>query len=347
MKKTMFIMLMAFFILCTTAVYAKKMAVKSDIKAYIDYTPIRSYNIDGYTYVIAEELRSYGYDVVWNPGERSLRIERKSLTTPIYTKELADADSDKTGLVYKIYDTDIVTYLGGNKVNSYNIGGRTVIQIDELAVGGSFWWNNDKRRVDIKLFEEEVEKLYESTEEKTEIDTSDYPRDWYNGQVNENGQPHGIGRMEKGYNYGAGGVSYTATEIITGYFNNGKPAGNVHIYKLIMSGKTGIALVTNFIGKVDGEKIAGREFSLENGQTRENNFGETAIPYFYYRDYADRELFPDTRVYGSGVWYEEDGYRGQEGVTYTSWLSENGYQNALKTEIIQTMPAWEFIVLAK
>ena len=35
----------------------------TDIIAYINDTPIRSYNIGGYTYVIAEDLIGYGFDV--------------------------------------------------------------------------------------------------------------------------------------------------------------------------------------------------------------------------------------------------------------------------------------------
>lgn len=38
-------------------------AVRTDIAAYINNYPISSYNIDGYTAVIAEELSDYGFTV--------------------------------------------------------------------------------------------------------------------------------------------------------------------------------------------------------------------------------------------------------------------------------------------
>lgn len=38
-------------------------AVATDIGCLIDGAPIKAYNIDGYMYVTAEELRSYGFNV--------------------------------------------------------------------------------------------------------------------------------------------------------------------------------------------------------------------------------------------------------------------------------------------
>lgn len=165
--------------------FAQNLAVKSDIKAYIDYTPIRSYNIDGYTYVIAEELRNYGFDVIWNNDDRTLRIYRKELTAPIYTKELFDLDFDPVSSSYIIYPTDIKTYLNGSEVNSFNIGGQTVIQIDELSNYGIFEWHAENREVTVDIYKSELQKLYEQAENKQEIQKTEWPPMTYIGQVNE------------------------------------------------------------------------------------------------------------------------------------------------------------------
>ena len=52
------------------------MVLKSDIKAYINGEPIMTYNIDGYTGVIAEDLRNYGFDVEWRADSRTLYVTR-------------------------------------------------------------------------------------------------------------------------------------------------------------------------------------------------------------------------------------------------------------------------------
>ncbi len=59
---------------------------ETDIVTYLDNVPIIAYNIGGRTYVHAEEMRKFGYDVVWNALERTLTI-----TSPI-----------RAGYVYKI-----------------------------------------------------------------------------------------------------------------------------------------------------------------------------------------------------------------------------------------------------
>ena len=46
----------------------------TDIVAYIDGQPIESYNISGYTAIMAEQLMGYGFNVVWNQSSRALYI---------------------------------------------------------------------------------------------------------------------------------------------------------------------------------------------------------------------------------------------------------------------------------
>ena len=58
---------LAGFLVLTDTAYAQGgisgKVLKSDIRAYINGAPVMTYNIDGYTGVIAEELRNYGFDV--------------------------------------------------------------------------------------------------------------------------------------------------------------------------------------------------------------------------------------------------------------------------------------------
>ena len=299
-----------------TLAAGEKFAVKSDIKAYIDYTPIKSYNIDGYTYVIAEDLRGYGFEVIWNNDNRTLNIFRNSLQTPFYTKELRDSDSAPVYTLYRIYETDIKTFLNGEEVNAFNIGGQTIIQIDEFTRCGNFTWDADKREVVVTTYENELRNLYEQLENKSEITDSAALTGGYSyiGQVNESGLPHGIGLLTKKASAAAGGVGYYKTDEILGCFVNGEPDGKIFLDRTLEAGKIGASIKIKFIGEVDSSQKA------ERGTTqRENNFGSVAVPYYFLTDYTGAEVFPDTNVYLNGVWFEDNGYRGQTGVIFRSW----------------------------
>lgn len=47
---------------------------ETDIVTYLDSIPITAYNIGGRTYIHAEEMRRFGYDVIWNPDKWTLEI---------------------------------------------------------------------------------------------------------------------------------------------------------------------------------------------------------------------------------------------------------------------------------
>jgi hypothetical protein len=46
----------------------------TDIVTYLDGYPINAYNTDGRTYICAEDMRYYGYSVIWNEGARTLTV---------------------------------------------------------------------------------------------------------------------------------------------------------------------------------------------------------------------------------------------------------------------------------
>ena len=50
--------------------------VYTDIVAKINGCEIESYNINGYTAICAEDLRAFGYDVIWDQASRSLKITK-------------------------------------------------------------------------------------------------------------------------------------------------------------------------------------------------------------------------------------------------------------------------------
>ena len=107
--------------------------LSTDITAYIDGYAIPSYNVDGHLGVVAEDLRSYGFSVLWNAEDCTLRVTR--MERPVYTPlELEPAAAAPGFVLSPVYATNIVTYVDGRAVESFNIDGRTIIYFSALDV---------------------------------------------------------------------------------------------------------------------------------------------------------------------------------------------------------------------
>ena len=127
--------------------------VYTDIVAKINGYDIASYNIDGYTVVVAEDLRNYGFNVEWKGEERALYITvNPSQSTVTSTYVAPKVSTDMVGVkANDVLYTDIKTYMDGNLVTSYNIGGLTVISFNDLQRYGTVNYDNDARELSIAL----------------------------------------------------------------------------------------------------------------------------------------------------------------------------------------------------
>ncbi|MBQ3126574.1 MAG: hypothetical protein IJC15_05830, partial [Clostridia bacterium] len=117
----------------------------SDVVAYIDGYPIRSYNINGYTYIVAEDLLSYGFYVEWRVSEGKLIIH--TARTANYTASyVPEKNTHAVGsIAFPYLYTNVTTWIGTNQITGHNIGGNTCICMDDLYkyFGGSYVWNPD------------------------------------------------------------------------------------------------------------------------------------------------------------------------------------------------------------
>lgn len=130
-------------------------AVYTDIVAKINNHDIASFNINGYTAVIAEDLVHYGFNVRWAEAERALYITKSNSTTITSTYIAPIVSSSQVGKkAYNVLYTDIKTYVNGKAVTSYNISGRTIIYINDLADFGSVSWNEASRIISLTLKED-------------------------------------------------------------------------------------------------------------------------------------------------------------------------------------------------
>lgn len=112
----------------------------TDIAAYINHYPITSYNINDYTVVVAEDLQNYGFDVEWNGANRTLSIKRNKWYEMKPSGQVYKYSSKLGQNSYPYLETDIVTCVNGQKVDSFNIGGKTCIYLDALSSFGEVVW---------------------------------------------------------------------------------------------------------------------------------------------------------------------------------------------------------------
>ena len=129
----------------------------TDISAYINHYPITSYNINGYTVVVAEDLKNYGFSVVWNQENRSLSISRSmsNVITPYGKIYKYESMLGQNSMPY--LETDIKTYVNDQLVTSYNINGKTVINIEDLRPYGKVEWLPEIRA--IKMWIEDLPQI--------------------------------------------------------------------------------------------------------------------------------------------------------------------------------------------
>ncbi len=105
----------------------------TDIVTKVNGTAIDAFNIGGQTVISAEDLIYHGFSVTWNGELRTLQIKytgenQSSSKTVQPTKNNFPVGTD----IGDYYYTDIVTYLDGKEITSYNVGGRTYIWAEEM-----------------------------------------------------------------------------------------------------------------------------------------------------------------------------------------------------------------------
>ena len=128
-------------------------AQPTDIVATINGYQLESYNLNGYTYICVEDLRYYGFDVYYDNNTRTLAVNRNYGITQIDPQNTNPAfwnigsNNTRKNVLY----TDIVTYVADNYVASSNVGGRTIINFNELSRFGSVNYDNDKREISLTL----------------------------------------------------------------------------------------------------------------------------------------------------------------------------------------------------
>lgn len=203
--------------------------IATDITAYIDEQPISSYNINDYTYVIAEDLRDYGFAVKWSEAARELRIYRKTDYPKWFLSaeklNVKKSDVNRGAHAFDVYSTNIVTYLEDEPITAFNVDGQTLIQIDELTRYGYFSYDDERREVKINMAAFYADQLYDMSAKETLLLPCDKIEGTitYSGDVKD-GKPNGYGRVTEEYEF-TNGLASTDRYVYTAKFVDGVPDG--------------------------------------------------------------------------------------------------------------------------
>ena len=128
-------------------------AVHTDIVATINGYQIPSYNVNGYTYIVAEELRNYGFTVGYCDADREISVQLVpdiEYVPKEYEKPYVDAS--RIGQhAYSILYTDIRAYIDWEPAQSFNIDGYTIIRFDDLNRFGVVSYDDSKREISLDV----------------------------------------------------------------------------------------------------------------------------------------------------------------------------------------------------
>lgn len=128
--------------------------LSTDIRAHIDEQPIRSYNYQDRTYVMAEDLCNYGFQVDWDSTARTLNItlpaERTAKKLSHEEKNAIQEKHTPGKKLFDVYQTDIQVLFDGKPIpdennvkTSINVNGNTLILLSSLQYFGEVTWDPD------------------------------------------------------------------------------------------------------------------------------------------------------------------------------------------------------------
>ncbi len=132
--------------------------LSTDIVTYVEGVMVPSYNINGRTAIVAQDLRSLGKDVNFgvnfDEATRALTItDTDVFGTGSHTPLVYADNGEKPAVGTPVGDvlfTDITTNFEGVPVESFNIGGLTCIFADDLGkFCGTYIWDEEARTVNV------------------------------------------------------------------------------------------------------------------------------------------------------------------------------------------------------
>lgn len=155
MKKVIIITVIMVLSLLSVKAYARSGDIagvyySTDIVTTLNGVEIDAINIGGQTLISAEDMHYYGFNVLWDPASRELRITSKKYADRGIPPEVTRNNQVSGTVLGNYYETDIITYLNNKTITSYNVGGRIYIHAEETRSHGfDAIWNKDDRTLTV------------------------------------------------------------------------------------------------------------------------------------------------------------------------------------------------------
>ncbi len=122
----------------------------TDIRTYLNDAEINAVNIGGRTLIKMRDMENYSFMVSWEEESHSAYVS--SMNVPVTgSYEPTTTDYPVGTALGDYYETDIVTYLDGRQITSYNIDGRMYIPAEDMRDYGYIVdWNETDRTLSVK-----------------------------------------------------------------------------------------------------------------------------------------------------------------------------------------------------
>lgn len=120
----------------------------TDIVAFIDTNYIPCYNYNGYTFICAEDLQYYGFDVNWNADTRTLSVDYNPAKPRVENRNLPEDLGLNTGLdLHQVYASENRVIMNGYPIEAYSLNGQMIINFENLSCLGEVVWHNGIRAI--------------------------------------------------------------------------------------------------------------------------------------------------------------------------------------------------------
>ena len=129
----------------------------TDIKAFINYMYVPTYNFGGTTVVFVRDLQNYGYTVDWREDTRSVILYKSNVEyeyEPSLWQYLTPAEVNQK--MYDVYTSDIKVYFANGTIPSYNIDGKVAVALRDIDIMMNIKFDSRERTASLRVGMDEL-----------------------------------------------------------------------------------------------------------------------------------------------------------------------------------------------
>ena len=157
MKKLLCIFICIFTLCCAASADWVGTINTTDIKAFINYMYVPTYNFGGTTVVFVRDLENYGYAVDWRESTRSVILYKSNAEIdfePALWQYLTPAEVNMK--MYDVYSSDIKVYFANGTIPSYNIDGKVAVALRDIDIMMNIQFDEAERTACLRVGMDEL-----------------------------------------------------------------------------------------------------------------------------------------------------------------------------------------------